>query len=493
MSKFIASTPRPVIAYEHPDFKMHLATLREHVIRQCKKRTALNRNDEAIQAAFSGGENDLKKQCEALLKYFAEAFVHYSVWDHSHAYYPGRPSQQNARTDALEGCSRLLPLLAAWLNQSSTQSPYLTGLNGESFNVVEIIKKAFLAGTNPKHAGYWGTLTDYDQKVCESADLALTLWLCRRWVWKTLKASQQQQIADWFLQVNDCKTVDNNWHLFPLTVQVVMKSLTGQDRVQRERYRRVKEFYVGDGWFRDGANGNYDYYNAWGFHYSLYWIDQIDPTFDATFIRRSAVEFTNNYRYFFSPHGFPFFGRSACYRLSAPAPLLSVLEYADSKVSVRQAKRVFSSCLNTFISNGALKSGLPTQGLYGDDVRLVDNYSGPASSLWSLRALIIAFYNGEKTGLWSAYEGKLEIELADFCFQIESIEAMVSGCQKTQEVVVTFQHDYTQEQSPFTRALKSQSWLASTQEKLTGRAQRPKNNLLRQGVTTYSSKMNGFF
>ena len=79
MSKFIASTPRPVIAYEHPDFKMHLATLREHVIRQCKKRTALNRNDEAILAAFSGGENDLKKQCEALLKYFAEAFVHYSV------------------------------------------------------------------------------------------------------------------------------------------------------------------------------------------------------------------------------------------------------------------------------------------------------------------------------------------------------------------------------------------------------------------------------
>ncbi len=92
----------------------------------------------------------------------------------------------------------------------------MNGLNLASIDLSEIIKNAFLHGTDPAHKGYWGRLENYDQKICESADLALTLWLSREWVWDKLDNSEQQRIIEWFEQVNHCDIVDNNWHLFPL-------------------------------------------------------------------------------------------------------------------------------------------------------------------------------------------------------------------------------------------------------------------------------------
>ncbi|WP_420848113.1 DUF2264 domain-containing protein [Photobacterium sanctipauli] len=468
-------------------------------MRQRYKKAAYNQHDELIRQQFSDSEQSLSQLCETLVQYVAEAFEHYAVWDYTHAYYPGRPSQQNARTDAMEGCSRVLPTLAAWLNQRNGQSS-IAGLNGKPIDVTAILSKAFLAGTDPNHKGYWGTLHDYDQRICESADLALALWLSRDWVWRQFSPSEQQQVVGWFKQVNHCQTVDNNWHLFPLTVQLVIKALTGEDCVEQQRYERVKEFYVGDGWFRDGAKGNYDYYNAWGFYYSLYWLDRIDPEFDSAFIRESLAEFIHGYRYFFTPEGLPFFGRSACYRLAASVPQLAALDLGigrdqtiPSLLSVGEAKYALESSLRYFIANGALKNGAPTQGLFEEDPRLIDNYSGPASSFWSLRALNIALFSGDKNGLWQAEQQPFEVEKDDFSFKIPAIDATVMGTFKTKEVVVVFHSDYIQQQTPASRCLEKQKVQNKVLELLTSRAERPKNNLLRKGITCYTSKMSHFF
>ena len=48
-------------------------------------------------------------------------------------------------------------------------------------------------------------------------------------------------------------------------------------------------------------------------------------------------------------------------------------------------------------------------------------------------------------------------------------------------------------QTPLTRRLESQRWQDKVIEILFGRARRPKNNLLRKGVTCYSSKMAHLF
>ncbi|USE35799.1 DUF2264 domain-containing protein [Endozoicomonas sp. SCSIO W0465] len=117
------------------------------------------------------------------------------------------------------------------IKRQVTQQGAMTTLNGSQLKIPEIVKAAFLAGTDPEHFGYWGKLESYDQKICESADLALALWISKKWVWNTFTDNERKQVADWFLQVNSLATVDNNWHLFPLTVQLVLKSLTGILRV----------------------------------------------------------------------------------------------------------------------------------------------------------------------------------------------------------------------------------------------------------------------
>ncbi|PSU43014.1 hypothetical protein C9J12_28495 [Photobacterium frigidiphilum] len=497
MQKDISTKPRPTIPYEHPDAAMYLKLCKENLIRLRNKKPAYSMHDETIRQVFDSDTGhtsySLQEQCEQLVRYIAEAFEHYAIWDYTHAYYPGRPSQQTARTDAMEGVSRVIPTLAAWLHANGQVTTVINGLNNKAIDVAGLLRTAFLAGTDPEHKGYWGQLHDYDQRICESADLALALWLSKEWVWESFSLAERKQVATWFKQVNTCQTVDNNWHLFPLTVQLVIKDLTGEDTIAHDKYARVKEFYVGDGWFRDGARGNYDYYNAWGFFYSLYWLDQINPDFDPEFIRHSLTTFVDKFRYFFTPEGLPFFGRSVCYRLAASAPLLAAIDVKASSLSVGEAKRAFRTSLEYFISQGALEHGAPTQGVFADDARLVDNYSGPASSFWSLRALNIALFSGHRSGLWQAEESRLEVEKGDFSFEIPAIEASVIGTFKTKEVVVIFHSDYILQQTPLTRRLEPQSWLDRVLERLVGRAERPKNNLLRKGVTCYTSKMFHFF
>ncbi|MCD9490892.1 DUF2264 domain-containing protein [Photobacterium phosphoreum] len=491
IAKTIQATERPTIPYEHPTIAMYFKLFKQRLVRLKMKAPTYSNNDAAIAACFTDDALSIENKCEYLVRYVAEAFEHYAVWDYSHAYYPGRPSQQSARTDAMEGSSRVLPTLAAWISQHGSQP--LAGLNGQPLDLIAMLRNAFLAGTDPRHAGYWGTLHDYDQRICESADLALALWLSREHVWQPMTTAEQTQIITWFKQVNHCQTVDNNWHLFPLTVQLVIKALTGEDTVAYDKYERVKQFHVGDGWFRDGAKGNYDYYNAWGFHYSLYWLDQIDSSFDREFIHQTLADFVSQYRYLFTAEGLPFFGRSACYRLAAAAPLIMAIDQHSDVISAGEAQRAFATSLEYFIGNGAMQHGAPTQGLFSDDTRLVDNYSGPASSFWSLRALNIALFCGDRCGLWQAEQQPLPIEQGDFNFSLPAINAQVIGIFETKEVVVIFKNDYITEQTPLSRRLEPQLprhyWL----ENILGRAERPKNNLLRKGITCYSSKMSHFF
>ncbi|SQD79987.1 DUF2264 domain-containing protein [Moritella yayanosii] len=493
MTVKIVGKPRPTIPYEHPTLSMHWHNLKQNVQRQIIKGARYSRHDAALQATFSNDETGLAYLCEQLMRYVSEAFEHYAVWDYSHAYYPGRPSQQSARVDAMEGVSRVLPTLASWVHNRPVHDSCIQGLDNKDIDVAVILRRALLAGTNPLHKGYWGELNDFDQRTCESADLALALWLSKNVTWDLFTCAEQQQVIRWFKQVSAVETVDNNWHLFALTVEFVILSLTGEDTISHAKFERIKEFHVGGGWFRDGAKGNYDFYNAWGFHYSLYWLQQIIPDYDSEFITQTLAQFSNSYRYFFTPDGLPLFGRSACYRLAAAAPLLAAVDSHAGEIQVGEAKRAFATNLKYFISQGAMRNGAPTQGLFADDARLMDNYSGPASSFWSLRALNIAFYCGDRIGLWDAKETPLMVEQGDFELNIKEINAKIIGVQETQEVVVLFLSEYVMAQTPLTRRLESQRWQDKVIEMLFGRARRPKNNLLRKGVTCYSSKMAHLF
>lgn len=485
MKQPIRYTERPFLAHEHPKLIDYLKYTKNNLLLLKKKKSMFADLENNIHTLEHYPESDLKFYIDELNHYFLQSFLHYADDDFARAYFNGYPSEQGKISDAIEGASRNYPLIASYLYDIYHNNKPHTALY---MKMKEVLSQGFLAATAPTHSGYWGELRDYNQTICEAADFALALWLTKDIIWCDYNSSQQKQIINWLKQINHVSTVDNNWHLFIVLTQLVVKSLSGEDCICHDRYQRIKEFYVGEGWFRDGVKGNYDYYNSWGFHYALFWIDQIDPEFDSEFIKNTSAKFSEKFKYLFTPNGFAFFGRSIIYRFAAPCGLISNMlhqQQADGQV-----KRIISTLFSFLIKNKSIQHGQFTQGLFQNDRRLVDSYSGSASAFWSLRTLILLNYGAEKINFWQVDEQPLEIEKSDFDISIPSIHLRILGCKDTLEVCAILQRNDYPEKTFTDAALTHMTLRSFILEKITGRAFRCKNNLLRKGVTCYSSRLN---
>ena len=367
-----------------------------------------------------------------LFLYFVEGFNNRVSPKGALAFYPGLPSRHGARADALEGFSRSAPLWGAWVH--SGRGTTLENANGTEIDLASAFRKGLIAGTDPTSPEYWGTITDLDQRIVEASDIALSLWLFRDYVWKSLTSEQQKQVIGWLEQAEAHRVSDNNWHLFPVFIDAVVRSLTKRTSTSdsvAEHYRRFKEFYRGQGWFSDGPDDIFDFYNAWAIHYQLFWLDQVAPNWDHEFILRTRDEFTSKYKYLIGPAGIPIEGRSICYRMAAPVPLIIEQMTNPGVVSAAEAKRALDATWTYYIRKGSLRAGNITQGYCGPDPRVIDNYSGPASCLWGLRSLIVAFYNAPKTELWEAVPSLLEVEKSSFQMYMPTVGWRITGNKST--------------------------------------------------------------
>ena len=242
----------------------------------------------------------------------------------------------------------------------------------------------------------------------------------------------------WLRQVERKRVPDNNWHLFPVFISAVLNTIgaTTDGTDARRHYARLKEFYRGHGWFSDGPGDIFDYYNAWSIHYQLYWLHEVDSTWDPDFVSGSRREFLASYKYLFGPEGFPIIGRSVCYRMAAPVALVFGQESDPDVVAPSVARRALDVTWSHFIQNGGVRSGTVTQGFCGPDPRILDNYSGPASCLWALRSLIAAFALPADSQFWAGAPGTLPVETANYNVIIPELRWTITGDQQTRTILI---------------------------------------------------------
>lgn len=392
--------------------------------------------DGNLMEVFLSASIQEEERYSKLFSYLVSGLLYYRASDCAHIYYPGASSEHSAAIDAMEGFCRTLPMISAWI--SSGRPSVIQNFNDKKIDLMNIAKAGLLAGTNPETKGYWGHISDYDQRITEAADIALSVWLLRGHLWPQLSSSEKEMIATWLLSVNEKRIPDNNWHLFPVMVNEVLSSLDcGGDRITSlKHYTRLKSFYQGNGWFADGPNGSYDYYNAWGIHYALFWINLINPELDPDFIDSSLNNFVRNYKYFFSTDGIPITGRSICYRMAAPSPLIAASTKETDGISSGMARRALDCVWKYFIKKGAVCKGKITQGYWQEDLHLLDNYSGPGSSMWSTRSLTLAFYNPPRSNFWTAPLENLPIEQDNYKILIPEIQWEIRGFKLTREVQI---------------------------------------------------------
>ena len=387
--------------------------------------------DEQIKRIFiDRSSNNNFSRYSSLIHYFFLGFIKYRSKNGARVYYPGAGGFVGRHIDGLEGFARILPLISAWIFAGNKTKLVVYG---ESIDLVELIFEGIISGTDPTNAEYWGNIKDRDQRVVEAADIALSLWLSKDLLWTKFSSEQKQQIADWLIQVNNVDVysgVAANWELFPIITLMSLKGLDilGEeyDLLIKDRFHHYKRNYLGEGWFYDTADGA-DYYNAWAIHYTLFWLNQIDPEFESDFIISCQSSFVSFYKHLFSRYGFPLMGRSVCYRLATPSPLLTASLMAPEVVSPGLAFRALDEVYRYFVDKGTLKFGTLTQGFCCTNLSVLDKYSGPGSCLWSLRSLITCLYVSKFTNIWETPLEKLPIEKGDFWVECPTIGWAIEG------------------------------------------------------------------
>ncbi len=372
---------------------------------------------EEVRRAFAGGEDAAglgRAPYDRVAGHLLEGFLAYRGDHGSKVYYPGEPSWHGREVDAIEGFARMLPFAAAWLAAGGEDRvPTADG----PVSLSDALRDGLVNGTDPGHPGYWGLPGRFDQRIVEASDIELGIWLGRDTIWSKLDAGERVRVLDWLRAAADQHVFEGTWQLFPvLTERVIDHFEASTEQLSaraRTGYERFLGLYEGDGWYRDVPKG-IDYYNAWAMHYALFWINQIDPDWDRDRIRSRLAQFAGFFRHLFGPHGVPIMGRSLCYRLALPAPLVAAAFVAPERIPPGEAMRALDATWSHFVPRGAVDEGRITQGICADDPALLDGYSGPGSCLWSLRSLVVAYYAQASGGMLEAPRLPLPVERGDF-------------------------------------------------------------------------------
>jgi hypothetical protein len=380
-----------------------------------------------------------EQRYRAVFVYFAHGFRRH-LTGFSRVQYCGAGSFNSYAISGLEGFARTAPLLAAWVYSGRGQV-IQDPLDGRPIDLVAILKTGILGGVDRRSRDYWGDIRDNDQRIVEAADIARTLWLTRASIWQHLSEDEKRQVTQWLLPASRAATPQNNWILFPITVDLVLASLDAPAddaeltaRAHRE-FDKYKRFYSETGWFLDGSDG-IDFYNTWGITYELFWLHQIASDFEPEFITPAIADSATLTEHLISPHGIPIMGRSVCYRTSVPVPVIAASLSTSPEAAPGVALRALDSVWRYFVGHDAISDGALTQGYFGPDPRFLDRYSGGGSCQWGLRSLVLAFMHGAGDRFWTDAPGRLPVEVSDYQLEYPKLGWRVAGHASTGEITI---------------------------------------------------------
>lgn len=328
----------------------------------------------------------------------------------------GRPSSSGVKSDGLEGFARTF-LLAAFRVAGEQ--------GGDPFGHLDLYREGLLHGTRKDGREAWLPITDRSQPMVEAASIVLGLQLTKPWLWDTLTAGQQEQVAGWLQGSSRSSCVDNNWVLFQVMIAEFLAGAGFEHNATHIDHGldRLDDWYAGGGWYRDGDNGGtgdfFDYYCGWAMHlYPILWAEfaagrhpQADHRLDISRSRLAA--FLEDHVRFFGANGAPVFqGRSLIYRYAAIAPLFMGEAICATPLAPGQTRRIASGAAKYFLDAGAYDGGLPSLGWLGAFEPMTQEYSGPASPYWTSKAFVGLLLPADHP-VWTAVEEPSPLEEVD--------------------------------------------------------------------------------
>jgi hypothetical protein len=344
--------------------------------------------------------------------------------------------------DAIESFARIASAWGAWLRNPA--NPPSLNFQGHEVDVEAIFYQALLDGTNPSNPHtYWGDIGHLDQRIVESADIAVALWMSRERVFNKMTNPEQAQVIAWLAQVDNKGTYTDNWILFTAMAQAVRHHLGFPSPLDDldNRLMQIGEFYRGDGWYVDGPTDEFELYNAWmfGWHYLLWtWIDGDRRPDHRQQVLERGRSFVEGFLHFFGANGsYPAWGRSIVYRFAALAPFAvgHFLKIAPDDPGL--LRRVSSGCIRYFYDRGLFdpEDHFVRQGYHGDFPPAGEAYISPGSPYWCCHGLFALTFDRDDP-FWTATESPLPVEREDFDLVLPAPGLVLSGRKATGQVLL---------------------------------------------------------
>ncbi|MBE5962295.1 MAG: DUF2264 domain-containing protein [Lachnospiraceae bacterium] len=252
------------------------------------------------------------------------------------------------------------------------------------------------------------------QQTVETCALVICLWECRAEIWDTYEKEEKDRIAAFLSGFAHASTVPQNWRLFNMLdlAFLHMEGYPIDEEIMVDHAQAILNYYVGDGWYRDGQS--FDYYSAWAFNvyaplWNIWYGYEHEPYIAKKF-EENSNKLMETYPDFFDRDGFTnMWGRSNIYRNAATSAFDGNLFLPNSVIDPGLARRIASGSLLQFLTrDDFLYEGVPTLGFYGQFSPLVQGYSCAESPFWLGKAFLCLhlpkdhpFWNAvENNGSW---------------------------------------------------------------------------------------------
>ena len=298
---------------------------------------------------------------------------------------PSYDSRQNV--SYLEAVGRCMAGIAPWLALPDDT----TEEGGLRASLRKDVLKGISNGVNPSNPDYLNFRNEH-QPIVDAAYLAHGFIRARKALWEPLDALTKKRVVTEFKALRTRKPFNNNWLLFTAITEAFLLSIGERDwdkQAVENALTKFDQWYVGDGWYSDGATFSLDYYNSYVIHPML--VDTLEilvqnnikPQSDYDQALKRMVRYADQLERMISPVGtFPVIGRSITYRTGAMQALAQValqekLPNAISPAQVRCAlTRVTQNLLNddVFDENGWLQLGFT-----GHAPEMADYYTSTGS------------------------------------------------------------------------------------------------------------------
>lgn len=287
-----------------------------------------------------------------------------------------------------EAFGRLMAGIAPWLGLPEDDA---TDEGIKRKQLKEWALKSYTNAVNPDSPDYllW---RGHQQALVDAAYIANSFMRAPEALWNPLDKVTKERYIKEFRNLRSVRPAYNNWLLFRAIIEAFFLS-TGEEYdgfALDLAIRKLDEWYLGDGWYSDGADYSLDYYNGYVMHPMLVEITEameqkkIYTPLGLNLALRRMQRYNQLLERLISPEGtFPAVGRSMTYRLGAFQTLaLSAWKYGLPETMTNgQVRNALTAVMkNMFSVEGNFgREGFLQLGFVGHQPELADYYTNNGS------------------------------------------------------------------------------------------------------------------